>query len=207
LLQRAGRQVLAPDLRGHGRSPKFYDPAAYVLALLGGDVVSLLDTVSIGRTDMVGYSMGARIGAWLAVHHPERVGALVLGGIGLRLVEGTADAEVIARAVEAEDPTAVSPTPEKVFRRYAESTGSDLKALAASIRGQVDTIPASDLAAIAAPTLVIAGSNDPLARGASELAGMIPGARHLAIDGQDHMRAVGHPAFKRAVMDFLADGT
>lgn len=207
MLAEAGLDGVAPDLRGHGQSAKSYDPADYRLPLLAADILGLLDQLGLGRSSIVGYSMGARVAAWMAVHRPERVGSLVLGGVGLRIVEGSADARLIADAVEAEDPGTLAPVLGPVFRRYAEWTGSDLKALAASMRGQIDTIPAADLRSISPRTLVIAGERDDLARGAPELAALIPGAAFLSVTGQDHMRAVGHPAFKRAVMDFLRRGT
>jgi pimeloyl-ACP methyl ester carboxylesterase len=202
-----GHDAIAPDLRGHGRSLKSYDPADYKLPLLASDVLDLLDRLAVARADIIGYSMGARVAAWLAVNRPERAGKLVLGGIGLRVVEGSADALLVAEAVEAVDPAAVAPELGPILRRYAEWTGSDLKALAASMRGQTDTIPADDLATIKSATLVIAGGNDPLAHGAADLAAFIPHGEFVSVPNQDHMRAVGHPAFKRAVIDFLSRAT
>jgi len=87
-LNRAGRRAVALDNRGHGASSKLYDPAAYHSAAMADDVRALLDHLKIERADIIGYSMGARITAFLAVKHPERVRSAILGGLGIRLVEG-----------------------------------------------------------------------------------------------------------------------
>ena len=65
-LTRAGRRVIALDNRGHGASSKLYDPSAYHSATMADDVRALLDHLAIERADVMGYSMGARIAAFLA---------------------------------------------------------------------------------------------------------------------------------------------
>src|SRR5229473_1493796 len=95
-LNKAGRRVIALDNRGHGASSKLYDPAAYHSAAMAEDVVALLDHLQIARADVMGYSMGARISAYVAVDSPARVRALILGGLGIRLVEGVGLPETIA---------------------------------------------------------------------------------------------------------------
>src|SRR5690349_22801503 len=87
-LTRDGRRVIALDNRGHGASGKLYDPAAYHSAVMAEDVRTLLDHLGLPRADVMGYSMGARFTAFLALAHPDRVRAAVLGGLGFRLVEG-----------------------------------------------------------------------------------------------------------------------
>src|SRR5689334_15017141 len=84
----AGRRVIALDNRGHGASSKLYDPAAYQSATMAEDVRALLDHLTIERADVMGYSMGARITAFLAVNHPARVRSAIFGGLGIRLVGG-----------------------------------------------------------------------------------------------------------------------
>ena len=100
-LTRDGRRVIALDNRGHGASGKLYDPSAYHSATMADDVRALLDHVKIERADVMGYSMGARITAFLAVKHPERVRSAIFGGLGIRLVEGVGLPETIADALEA----------------------------------------------------------------------------------------------------------
>src|SRR5262245_180650 len=100
-LTRAGRRAIALDNRGHGASAKLYDPAAYHSAVMAEDVRALLDHLAIPRADVMGYSMGARITAFLALAHPDRVRSAVLGGLGIRLVDGVGLPESIADALEA----------------------------------------------------------------------------------------------------------
>ena len=92
---------------------------------------------------------------------------------------------------------------ERSFRAFAEQTKSDLKALAACIRGPREKITPERLATIAVPTLIAVGSNDVIAGSGAELATLIPGAQFLDIPGRDHMRAVGDATFKQGVLDFL----
>jgi len=203
-LTRAGRRVVALDNRGHGQSSKLYDPAAYRRALMAEDVHSLLDHLGIERADVMGYSMGARIAASLALAHPARVRSAVIGGLGARLFEGLGRADEIARALEAPTLGDVADATARLYRSFAERTHSDLRALAACIRGPRDVLTQAEVATIAVPVLVAVGSNDEVAGSPEGLAALIPGARSFVIPGRDHMLAVGDKSFKAAVLDFLA---
>ncbi|MSO68231.1 MAG: alpha/beta fold hydrolase [Pseudolabrys sp.] len=202
-LTRAGRRVIALDNRGHGQSSKLYDPAAYHSASMAVDVAALLDHLDIERADVMGYSMGARIAAYLTVNSPARVRALILGGLGIRLVDGVGLPETIADALEARSLADVSDPTGRVFRAFAEQTKSDLKALAACMRGSRQTLSRTQVAGIAKPVLVAVGSKDNVAGSAQALAALIPGARALDIPDRDHMQAVGDKAYKTGVLDFL----
>ena len=202
-LMRAGRRVIALDNRGHGQSSKLTDPAAYHSATMAVDVRALLDHLSIERADVMGYSMGARIAAYLAVNNPARVRAIILGGLGIRLVEGVGLPESIADALEAPSLADVTDPAGRLFRTFAEQTKSNLKALAACIRGSRQTLSSDQVAGIAAPALVAVGTLDPIAGSAQSLADLIPGARALDIAARDHMTAVGDKAYKTGVLDFL----
>jgi pimeloyl-ACP methyl ester carboxylesterase len=91
-----------------------------------------------------------------------------------------------------------------MFRSFAEQTRSDLKALAACIRGSRQTLTREQVAAIRAPVLVAVGTKDTIAGSAQELAALLPSGVALDIPGRDHMLAVGDKVFKSAVLDFLA---
>ncbi len=198
-----GRRVIALDNRGHGESGKPYDPSAYHSATMADDVRALLDHLKIERADVMGYSMGARITAFLTVKHPERVRSAILAGLGIRLVEGVGLPESIADALEAPSLDDVRDPTGRVFRIFADQTKSDLRALAACIRGSRQTLSRPEVAAIRAPVLVAVGTKDPVAGSAQELAALIPGARALDIPDRDHMLAVGDKVFKAGVIDFL----
>jgi pimeloyl-ACP methyl ester carboxylesterase len=203
-LKRAGYRVIALDNRGHGRSTKFYDPADYDLPKMAGDVVALMDHLGVARADLVGYSMGARIVGYILVAHPERVRSAVLGGIGARFVDGPKGRPIIAEALEAPSLEAVSDPVGRTFRKFAEQTKSDLKALAACMRGERKIITAQQAAAIQASVLVAVGTADDIAGPGEELARLIPGAEFLPIPNRDHNRAVGDRVFKEGALDFLA---
>jgi pimeloyl-ACP methyl ester carboxylesterase len=198
-----GRRVIALDNRGHGRSARLHDPAAYTSEVMAGDVRALLDHLGIGRADVMGYSMGARITAHLAMAHPERVRAAILGGLGIRLVEGVGLPVGIADAMEAPSLEALTDPMQRMFRAFAESTKSDLAALAACIRGSRQTMTREECAALAVPVLVAVGTKDPIAGDPHALAALIPGAEALDIPGRDHNLAVGDRVYKAGVLDFL----
>jgi len=202
-LTRAGRRVIAFDNRGHGASTKLYDPSSYHSATMAEDVRALLDYVSIERADVMGYSMGARITAFLAVRHPARVRSAIFGGLGIRLVEGVGLPESIAVALEAPSLADVHDPTGRMFRIFAEQTKSDLRALAACIRGSRQTLTSVEVARISAPVLIAVGTKDSVAGSAQELAALIPGARALDIPDRDHMLAVGDKVYKAGVIDLL----
>ena len=202
-LTRAGRRVIALDNRGHGASSRLYDPSMYHSATMAEDVRALLDHLNIERADVMGYSMGARITAFLALSHAARVRSAILGGLGIRLVEGVGLPESIAVALEAPSLADVHDPIGRMFRIFAEQTKSDLRALAACIRGSRQTLSVNQVASIRVPVLVAVGTKDQVAGNARELAALIPGARALDIPDRDHMLAVGDKVFKAAVIDFL----
>jgi len=202
-LMRAGRRAIALDNRGHGQSSKLYSPAEYHTSKMADDVRALLDHLSIERADVMGYSMGARITVYLALENPARVRSAIFGGLGIHLVEGVGLPESIADALEAPSLDDVTDPMGRVFRAFAEQTKSDLKALAACIRGSRQTLTSDQVAGIAAPVLVAVGSKDPIAGSAETLASLIPGARALNIPERDHMTAVGDKVFKAGALEFL----
>jgi pimeloyl-ACP methyl ester carboxylesterase len=202
-LTRAGRRVIALDNRGHGGSAKLYDPADYHTARMADDARALLDHLGIARADVMGYSMGARITAFLALAAPARVRAAIIGGLGIHLVEGVGLPESIADALEAPSLSAVTDPQGRTFRAFAEQTKSDLRALAACIRGSRQVLSREEVAAIAVPVLIAVGTRDDVAGSAQELAALIPESRVLDIPSRDHMLAVGDRVFKTGVLDFL----
>jgi pimeloyl-ACP methyl ester carboxylesterase len=203
-LKDAGRRVIALDNRGHGASTKLYDPAAYHSAVMAGDVAALIDHLDLGRADVMGYSMGARITAFLALTHPPRVRSAILGGLGSGLIHGVGAPEDVADALEAPALAAVSDARGRMFRAFAEQTNSDLRALAACMRGSSQTLTGAEVAAIRVPALVALGSKDAVGGSAAELARLLPAGEALEIPGRDHMTAVGDKVFKQGVLTFLA---
>jgi pimeloyl-ACP methyl ester carboxylesterase len=202
-LNHAGYRVIAFDNRGHGQSEKLYDPAAYESRMMAEDARRLLDHLDIERADVMGYSMGARITSFLALQAPERVRSAVLGGLGIRLVDGAALPLGIADAMEVRDKDTLTDPMQRMFRFFAEQTGSDLNALAACIRGNRQSLTVEQVGAIALPVLVAVGTKDEVSGSAKELAALMPNARVLDIPNRDHNLAVGDKIYKQGVLDFL----
>ena len=201
-LRRAGRRVIALDNRGHGASTKLYDPAAYHTAIMADDVRALIDHLGLPRADVMGYSMGARNTVFLAMANPERARAAVLGGIGIRLVDRAGLPETIAEALEAPslaDVSALRPHVSRL-RRADQVRPAGAGRLPARLAAALDW---AELARIAVPVLVAAGTKDQIAGSPEQLAALVPGAKALAIPERDHMLAVGDRVFKAGVLQFL----
>lgn len=198
-----GRRVIALDNRGHGSSSKLYDVEAYHLGFMADDVRALMDHVNVPRADVMGYSMGGRIATSLTLRHPDRVRSLIIGGIGMTLIDGGGPAENVATALEAPSLNDVTDPMGRTFRAFADQTGSDRRALAACLRGTRRRMNAEEVSAMRVPTLVAVGTDDEIAGSASGLAALIPGAQLLDIPGRDHMKAVGDRAYKAGVLAFL----
>ncbi|MCL2713337.1 MAG: alpha/beta fold hydrolase [Alphaproteobacteria bacterium] len=204
-LCRAGRRVIAPDNRGHGESTRFHDQAQYSIPHLAGDVLALMDHLAIPRADVMGYSMGARIAAWLACNHAERLRTVILAGIGFEgLIAGRGPGEEVALALDAASIDDVTDPVGRSFRDFAEKTRSDRKALAACLRATRRYMTEEEMARIRVPVLIAVGTRDDIAGSAQALAAVIPGAEVLDIPDRDHMRAVGDRVFKNGVVDFLS---
>ncbi len=203
-LTAAGRTVITFDHRGHGASEKLYDSALYPAAEMAEDARRLLDHLQIPQADIMGYSMGARVAAFLTIAHPDRVRRAVFAGLASRMITGVGGAEAIARALEAPSKTDVTDMAARGFRIFAEQTKSDLKALAACIRSSREKIAVEELATIRVPVLVVAGEKDEVAGDVATLVKAIPGAQGLTLPGRNHMNAVGDRGYKDAVLAFLA---
>src|SRR6202034_3131516 len=185
---------------GHGASTKLYDPSAYHSATMAADVCALLDHLRLAHADILGYSLGARITAFLALARPERVRSGVLGGLGLGVIDGLSDTDRIAARLEAPALADVSDPGGYTYRAFAEKTHSDLRALAACISGARQTMSQEEVGRIAVPLLIAVGENDHVAGSPEGLAAVIPGAKAFTIPGRDHMLAAGNRRFKSAVL-------
>ena len=201
--ERRGQRVIAPDTRGHGKSGKPHDPESYTPARRLADLTELLDHLGIGRADVVGYSMGARLALSLAMTAPDRINHLVVGGIGERIFIPSPRDDAMGRAMEADDPAGITDPFLQSFRHFADEQGEDRLALAAASRAEGLAISADDLFAISAPTLVVAGGRDALAGDPQALADHIRGAKAVSLQGCDHFNAIPHAMLKATVFDFL----
>ncbi len=196
-----GRMVFALDARGHGRSDKPHDPAAYGHQVMSRDVSALLDHETLVRVDLAGYSMGGYVTAITAVRREPRLRSVVIGGIGAGALGGPGiHREAIAAGLLAADVSLVEDRTARQFRRFAEATGADRHALAAIMRAPFS--PVGDLGQVNVPALIAVGADDPLAVGPGALAEAIPGARLVLTPG-DHLGAPGQPEYAAAIVEFL----
>jgi pimeloyl-ACP methyl ester carboxylesterase len=203
-LKKAGRRVVALDNRGHGDSTKLYEPSQYSIPIMAGDVVALMDHLDIPRADVMGYSLGGRMAAWLGLNAPERLRSAILGGIGIAMIEGGGPGENVALALEAPSLDDVTDPVGRTFRAFADQTRSDRLALAACMRGSRGLMTEEEAGGISVPVLIAVGTSDEVAGSAHELGRIIAGSEVLDIPGRDHMRAVGDKVYKTGVEDFLS---
>jgi pimeloyl-ACP methyl ester carboxylesterase len=155
----------------------------------------------------MGYSMGAHLALGVTLQQPERVGNLILGGVGERMLDGGGPAPgaamTMAEAMRAEEPSVITDPTLRGFRQFAENQGEDRLALAACGEGHGRPLTRDDLLLLAPPTLVVAGSLDKIAGDPKPLADAIPGAKCVSLPACDHFSAIPHALFKAAVFDFL----
>ena len=203
-LRKNGRRVIALDNRGHGDSAKLYDPAQYSIAEMASDVTALMDHLGIKAADIMGYSLGGRIAAHIALATPKRLRSAIFGGIGMAMIEGGGPGENVASALEASSIDEVTDPVGKTFRAFADQTRSDRLALAACMRGSRSLISREEAGRIAVPVLVAVGTIDDVSGSGPALGALIPGAKVLDIPNRDHMRAVGDRVYKDGVLEFLS---
>ncbi|WP_432844064.1 3-oxoadipate enol-lactonase [Dactylosporangium sp. CA-092794] len=214
-----GLRVVRFDHRGHGGSP--VPPGPYSIEDLGRDTLALLDRLGIEKASYCGLSLGGMVGIWLAAHAPERVERLVL--ICTSAYLPPADSWLArARQVRA---GGMAPVADAVLGRwFTPRFRAALPARVAPYRAMIAACPAegyaagceaiaamdqrADLARIAAPTLVIAGADDPAAPAehGERLHAGIRGSRLVVVPNAAHLANVEQPdVVGRLIMDHVTD--
>jgi pimeloyl-ACP methyl ester carboxylesterase len=199
-LVRAGRRVIAPDCRGHGRSAAPTDPAAWPPDVMAADVEALIGALGLADYDLVGYSMGARTAARLMVRgaRPRRC---VLGGLGLSgILEAGPRAEAFEDAIR-HGGAAADPAMGRALRRLMSAQELKPAAMLGVLAAFAPTTR-EQLAAIPSPTLAILGLDDHDNGSVEALAEIMPACTPLRLAG-DHGSVVGSEAFREAVVGFL----
>ena len=194
-------RVIAFDCRGHGKSGKPHEPAAYG-PQMGLDVVRLLDHLKIPRAHVVGFSMGAIIVGHLLTTHSNRfITATFVGHHAVHRWTPADDEEAEASARElASDtpfkslvlaltaPGTAPPTDDEIRKRVEPLVvANDLKALEAYHRSRRALVVAEKaIAAVRVPTLGIIGSADPSVGSLRELGTIMPALKVTVVDGAEH---------------------
>lgn len=204
-LRDAGYRVIALDNRGHGRSSKSHDTRDYTPGKMAEDAAALLDHLGVEKAHIMGYSMGSRLAAVLALAHPDQVATVIIGGLGVGMVEGVGAWDTIADALLAENPETISDERGRMFRAFADQTKSDRRALAACIETSRELLTPEQIGRISQPALVAVGTKDDIAGAPGPLAEMLPGGEAFAIERRDHMLSVGDKTFKARVLEFLGE--
>jgi pimeloyl-ACP methyl ester carboxylesterase len=220
-----GRRVVAPDLRGHGRSPK--PSGGYEVESLALDVIALLDALEISKVDLVGWSLGGLTAFALAARHPDRVNRLVLVGsngvantrkdgypFGLRaedqeetLVSGELDNRLSFRRVVIGDAFASAPDPSVLDWLVSLSLMAPSWVGAACLRTLLQTDNVWAAASIVPPVVQIVGAKDPVLskRAASWLMETVPAGRQTILADAGHYPMLEAPAaFDAALLDALS---
>jgi len=209
-------RILRYDTRGHGQS--LVTPGPYSITQLGRDLVGLLDSLEIERAHFCGLSMGGLTGMWLGVYAASRLNRLVLANTAAKV--GTAEAwKARIEAVRQGGMAAVADsilerwfTPEFIARSPAAIERTRQMILAAPPEGYVancaavrDTDQRETISRIAAPTLVIAGTKDPVTTPADAhyIAGRVPGARCAELDAAHLSNIEAAEAFTGTLLQFF----
>lgn len=199
----AGYKAITLDNRGHGQSEKPHDPDQYYPTQMAEDAIALLDHLGIKRAAVIGYSMGARIAAFMAYSHPDRVAAAIFGGMGMNLINGLTDGNDIIAGLRAPALADLTHPTARQFRIFADHTGSDREALAACMETSRQPMARADVRRIEVPVLVAVGEVDEMAGAPEALAELLPHGEAVTIPKRDHMRATGDKVFKAAALTFL----
>jgi pimeloyl-ACP methyl ester carboxylesterase len=203
-LTKAGRQVIAFDVRGHGESDKPHVAAAYDEGELAADVVRLLNHLGHAQADVMGYSMGAFITLRLLHDAQTRVRRAVVAGVGENYFgRGRVDTEEIAAALRARDLSEVEGEVPRTFRVFADQGKNDLEALALCMTRRRHSFTAAELTHVRVPVLIVVGEKDVIAGPPGALAAALPRAQAVIVPGRDHMSTVGDKAHKTAAVAFL----
>ena len=211
-------RVLRVELPGHdgARAPK----GPYTVEGLGRRVVSVLDTLGASRALFAGLSLGGLIAMWLAAEHPERVERLAVCCSAPRFgpsamwveraeqVRATGTAPLVQAALGRWfTPAFLTERPDVASRYGAVLSGVDPEGYASCCDALATADVTADLGRVQAPTLVLAGAEDPVVPPESATATMkaVRGSSLCVLAGAAHLANVEQPdTFNRVVLDHLA---
>ncbi len=207
-------RLILIDCRGHGKSDKPTDSSQYGIKMME-DIIKLMDHLSIKKANAFGYSMGSRLTLNLLTLEPKRVNCGILGGFVVPSTNTKQTAftyKSVVKALKAENLEQVTDPIGREFRKFVESTGGDLKALAAVMMNYVEQPDVmfttgsrikKTLRKIRVPVMTVVGSDDFLQGDKAMIAKLVPNACHFQIQGRDHLTVVPDPKFHMVVKAFL----
>jgi len=213
-------QFIAMDCRGHGKSGKPHNPAAYGLEMVN-DVVRLLNHLEIERAHLVGFSMGAEIALKMAARYPARVRSAVLAGSGWsddsiyegwRLItESFEQGKGLRGYFDWTTPPGQIRTAEEIeaFERWNQAllAENDAQALAALCRNYAKLeelrVTEEEVRALQVPILGIAGEHDPERPMLERMRGVAPDFMLVVLEGLGHGGAAFFEALASEATSFF----
>jgi len=206
-LVRIGYRVLTVDPLGHGLSEKPHAWEAYQAPEIGSDIVAAMDAAAVQRAALWGYSRGAALVTMAAIEHPDRVAALIAGG--LTWIAPPASQEGVSPLVEPLQRGSWSDFWRELGEPISDDDrqimeASDPRAMAAVDIARGRSTYAPDPTRIDAPTLLYYGSRDSWAP--VEAAAKAFGLEPWMLPGRDHSGGVrDSEGVLGGVLEFLAD--
>ncbi len=185
-------RVIAPDTRGHGRSPAPDEP--FSLSRLAEELKDFLDCLVIEKAHILGFSDGGNIALLFALRYPERVAGLILNGANFT-PRGLKFSVALAVGTEYALLSAAS-----LFSKKARCR----RKIVGLMVGQ-PKLTEKELSTLRRPVLVIAGERDMIRESHTRaLAAAIPGSRLAILPGDHFVAARNSTVFNRTVADFLS---
>jgi len=155
-----GRRVIAPDLQGHGRTADIDRPLHP--KTMAGDVIALIEQLSLGKTDLMGYSLGSAVALWVAILRPDLVRKIVVASTVLR--RDAFYPEILEQQLQVNESAAEFMKQTAIYTEYAkvaprvEDFPRLLGKIGAFMKPPMDAT--RDVASITAPVLVVQGDSD-----------------------------------------------
>jgi pimeloyl-ACP methyl ester carboxylesterase len=201
--------VIAWDMLGHGRSDAPDDASAYSTPAFLDHMLALVDGVGVEQAVLLGHSLGGYLSLQFALAHPDRVRGVVLVDTGPGYRNDVArdgwNEMATDYAVDLETKGLDGLPGGAELGREVHSSAVGLAHAARNVLTQHDSHVIDGLPTITAPTLVVVGSDDaPFVKGSHYMAGKIPHAELVVIDGCGHAPPVTHPEpFNAALRAYL----
>ncbi|HUQ41952.1 MAG TPA: alpha/beta hydrolase [Candidatus Limnocylindrales bacterium] len=173
-----GRKVIAVDLQGHGRTADIDRPIHP--KTMAGDVIALIEQLGLGKTDVMGYSLGGAVAMWVAILRPDLVRKVVAASTVLRRDAFYPDILEQQKQVNANAAEWMKQTP--IYTEYAkvaprvEDFPVLLEKVGAFMKEPMDAT--KEVASIKVPVMIVQGDSDIVPPShAVELFGLLGGGK------------------------------
>lgn len=201
-------RLVLMDVRGHGRSDKPLDSAAYNWPELIGDILAVADATNVERINLLGYSMGGLSAYVLAMNASHRVQSLIIGAAGSKPNDyspfDSVDGHDPVEFLSALQTVLGEPLPTEIGQAIVES--NNLPAIAAMFSERHDEPDLGGAPAMMSmPCLAWAGERDIRFSTTRQTIGQVDTGQFLAIPGANHLQAFARCGeLAEAFHDFLA---